>query len=188
VKVKSVRLSHVLGVILGLMALTVFLILGMSGAAGQSTVTVIPKVLIESGGSLSIVSGTSGPENNLIDLGEVGPGLTAQKTLTLGVTANDSWRLTVSKSQDFKCNDPTAPGYGQFIPSSSFTYTSNGPSGPTYATTDTQFGSPSNVVTGGTSASGFNVNVVYKLVVPASQPAGYYTAPSHTYTLVVGSP
>lgn len=184
-KVKSIRLSHVLGVILVLVAVLVFLLLGTSSAAGQPTVTVCPKVVIESGGSLSIESGTV--SGNQIDLGEVGPGSTAQRTLTLGVTANNVWNLTVSKTQNLTCSDPNAPGYNQSIPSSNFTYTSNGPAGPTYTTTDREFGSPSDVVTGGTAVSGFNLNVVYKLVVPASQPAGYYTAPNHTYTLTVGS-
>ena len=189
-KVKSIRLSYVLGVMLVLVAVIVFLLLGASSAAGQSTVTVIPKVIIASGGSLSIVSGTSGSNSDLVDLGEVGPGATKQASLTLGVNANNAWHLTVSKSQDLKCSSPGDPGYNQSIASSSFTYTSNGPGGFIYTTTDTEFGpvgAPSNVVMGGTAASGCNVNIVYKLVVPASQPAGYYVAPNHIYTLIVGS-
>ena len=160
---------------------------GLAGASTEYTTQVIPKVNVESGGSLSIVNGTVNV--NQIDFSSVGPGATQQKTLTLGVNANDVWRLTVSKSQDLKCTTPTDPGYDKSIPSSSFTYTSNGPVGPTYVETDTEFGSngsPSNVVTNGSAVGGYNVNVVYKLAVPSSQPKGYYAAPSHTYTLIVG--
>lgn len=162
---------------------------GLAGAETEYTTQVIPKVNVESGGSLSIVNGTV--NENQIDFSNMGPGTTQQKTLTLGVTANDVWTLRVSKSQDLTCTTPTDPGYNQIIPSSNFTYTSNGSAGPTYATTDTEFGingNPSNVVTNGSAVSGSNVNVVYKLIVPSSQPKGYYTAPSHTYTLIVGSP
>lgn len=159
---------------------------GMAGASQTYTASVIPRVTVESGGSLSIVAGTSGPPNYLIEFGNVAPGSTTLRTLTLGVNANDSWTLKVGKTRDLK-DDTTS----QTIPSANFTYTSNGPAGPTYVTTDTQFGTdttPSSVVTNGSAVGSCNVNVVYKLVVPAGQPKGYYTAPSHTYTLIVGSP
>ena len=161
---------------------------GLAGASTEYTTQVIPKVNVESGGSLSIVGGTV--NGNQIDFSSMGPGTTQQKTLTLGVTANDVWTLRVSKSQNLTCTTPTDPGYNQSIPSASFTYTSNGAAGPTYVISDTEFGpngTPSNVVTNGSAVSGSNVDVVYKLIVPSSQPKGYYTAPSHTYTLIVGS-
>jgi hypothetical protein len=105
--------------------------------------------------------------------------------LILGVNANDVWVLEVSKTRDLR-----ADAIEVDISSSNFTYTSNGPAGPTYVASDTEFGangSPSNVVTNGSAVGGCNVNVVYKLAVPSSQPKGYYTAPYHIYTLIVGS-
>ena len=173
----------VLGLVMGIC------LSGLAGASTEYTTQVIPKVNVESGGSLSIVGGTV--NGNQIDFENVAPGSTTLKTLILGVNANDVWTLRVSKTQDFKCTNVGDPGYDQSIPSSNFTYTSNGPEGPTYVTSDTEFGSngtPSNVVINGSAVSGCNVNVVYELVVPASQPKGYYTAPSHTYTLIVGAP
>jgi len=187
-RVRFVPVSIVLVVTLVMVLASVFVLLGTSSAVGQYTALVIPKVNVETGGSLSITGGTVNV--NQIDFGEVGPGIPQDRTLTLGVTANDSWRLTVSKSQDFQCNSPSDPGFGQSIPSSNFTYTSNGPAGPTYILASTEFGTtvnPSGVVTNGSAVSNSNVNVVYRLVVPASQLTGYYTAPSHTYTLIVGS-
>jgi hypothetical protein len=124
-----------------------------------------------------------------MEFNTVAPGSTTQKTLILGVNANDVWSLKVGKSEDLYCGNSEDPGYQQSIPSSSFTYTSNGPAGPTYVGSDTEFGSngtPSNVVTGGSAVGGCNVNVVYKLAVPAGQPRGYYVA-HHTYTLIIGS-
>jgi len=160
---------------------------GLAGASTEYTTQVIPLVNVQSGGSLSIVSGTSGPSNNLVDLGEVGPGSSIQKTLTLGVNANDAWTLKVSKTRDLTYDGVTP---NPTIPSANFTYTSNGLASATYVETDTEFGSnstPSNVASSSSAAGGCNVDVFYKLVVPAGQPKGYYTAPHHTYTLIVGS-
>ncbi len=174
----------VLGLVMGIC------LSGLAGASTQYTGQVLPLVRVESGGSLSIGGDVSGPSNNWVDFGNVAPGSTTGRTLILGVNANDVWRLTVSKTKDLECTNLGDPGYGQFIPSSSFTYTSNGAAGPTYVTSDTEFGpngTPSDVVTNGSAVGGYNVNVVYKLVVPSSQPKGYYTAPHHTYTLIVGS-
>jgi hypothetical protein len=188
-RVGFVSLTWVLAVVAVMVVVLVFCLVGTSSAEGQWTAVVIPKVNVESGGSLSILSGTV--NENQIDFGEMGPGVPQEKTLTLGVTANDSWRLTVSKSQDFQCSTPSDPGYLQSIPSSNFTYTSNGSDGATYISTPSEFGataSPSDVVTNGSAVSNSNINVVYRLVIPADQLTGYYTAPSHTYTLTVGSP
>jgi hypothetical protein len=188
-KVKSIRVSHVLGVILVLVAVVVLLLLGTSIAAGQWTATVVPRVNVESGGSLSITGGTTGI-NNSIDFGNMGPGQTLEKTLSLGITANNVWHLTVSKNQDL--SDSYIPAT---IPSTNFTFQSNGDAGPTYVTSATQFGtsgSPSNVATNGSATGSSNVNVVYKLVMPGDQPCNdplqsYYSA-THLYTLIVGTP
>ena len=188
-KVGSVSRSRVLVALPVLVLVVVFCLLGTSNATGQYIAQVIPKVNVESGGILSITGGTT--NGNMIDFGEVGPGTTQEKTLSFSVTANDSWRLTVSKAKDFECTNTEDPGYGSTIPSASFTFTSNGPAGPTYVTTSTEFApvaSPANVATGTSAISDSNVNVVYRLAVPSGQPRGYYAAPSHTYTLVVGSP
>jgi hypothetical protein len=186
---RFVPLSIVLVVTLVMVLAFVFVLLGTSSAAGQYPASVIPKVNVESGGSLSITGGTTGTAN-AIDFGNMGPGQTLEKTLSLGITANDDWHLTVSKNQDLK--DPVLAAT---IPSASFTFKSNGESGPTYVTSSTEFGnlgSASNVVTNGSATGGSNVNVVYKLVIPSGQPCNdplvsYYSA-AHTYTLIVGSP
>lgn len=183
-KVKSVRLSHTLGVILVFVAVIVFLLLSTSSASGQYTAQVIPKVNVESGGTLNVVGA------NVVDFGTMGPGQNLDKTLTLEVTANSAWRLTVGKNQDLTCSY-----LGASIPSADLTYTSNGTASGTYVSSSTEFGStstPSNVITNGAATGGSNVNVVYRLVVPGDQPSnnpsqGYYSA-VHTYTLVVGSP
>jgi hypothetical protein len=174
-----------LGIIAGLVVVGVAAAIFLVGGAGavEYTSQVIPKVNVASGGTFSIVGGTTGPTNNWIDFDSLGPGTSQTKTLTLGVTANGAWQVTVATSRDLK-DDTT----GNSIASSSFTFTSNGPAGPTYKTSATEFGlaaTPASVVTNGSAVTGCNFNVVYKLDVPASQPPGYYTAPFHTYTLIV---
>jgi len=187
-KIRFIPLSIVLVVLVMVLAFA-FFVLGTSSAAGQYPAQVIPKVNVESGGSLSITGGTTGAAN-AIDFGNMGPGQTLEKTLSLGITANNAWHLTVSKNQDLKDSTLNAT-----IPSTSFTFKSNGDSGPTYVTSSTEFGtsgSASSVVTNGSATGGSSVNVVYKLVIPGGQPcndpsASYYSA-VHVYTLVVGSP
>jgi hypothetical protein len=167
----------------------VFCLLGTTSASGQYPATVMPKVNVETGGSLSIAGGTTGA-NNVIDFGNMGPGQTLEKTLSLGITSNSAWHLTVEKNQNLKDSLLNVT-----ILSASFTFKSSGDSGPTYVTSSTEFGnsgSASNVVSNGSATSGSNVNVVYKLVMPGDQPSNnplesYYSA-VHTYTLVVGSP
>ena len=170
----------VLGLVMGIC------LSGLAGASTTCTKQVIPLVNVQSGGSLSIGGEVSGPSNNLVDFGTIAPGGSPTvKTLILGVNANAGWVLRVSKSRDLTDDGPPV----NTIPSSNFTYTSSGSASATYVTSDTQFGpdgSPSDVVTGGSAVSGCDVNVVYKLAVPSSQPKGYYTAPYHTYTLIVG--
>lgn len=186
-RVRFVRRSHVLGVILVLVALIIFLLLGTSSAAGQYPVDVIPKVNVESGGSLSITGGTTGA--NVIDFGNMGPGQTLERTLKLGITANNAWHLTVSKNQDLTY-------MSTIIPSANFTFTSTAgtppPSGTPSYFSNSQFGTNTNVVTNGSATSSSNVDVVYKLAIPGDQPCndplqGYYSS-RHTFTLVVGSP
>jgi hypothetical protein len=148
----------------------------------------MPKVNVETGGSLSIAGGAV--NGNQIDFGNMGPGQTLEKTLSLGMTANSAWHLTVSKNQDLKDSLLVAT-----IPSANFTFKSNGDASGTYVTSSAEFGSsgsPSSVVSNGAATSGSTVNVAYKLIIPAGQPSNdpllsYYSA-VHTYTLVVGSP
>lgn len=176
------------GMLVALVVLGLVMGICLSGLAGASTTytkQVIPLVNVDSVGSLGIVSGASGENNNLIDFDHLRPGTTTTKTLGLNVSANDNWRITVSRSQNL-----TYDATNGVIPSTSFTFTSNGTEGPTYATSNTEFGtvaSPADVVTNGSAISDCNVNVVYRLIIPANQPTGYYTA-AHTYTLIVGSP
>jgi len=188
-KVGFVSPSRVL-VVVGVMVLVlVFCLLGTSSAVGQYQTQVIPRVNVETGGSLSIAGGATG-ENNVIDFGNMGPGQTLEKTLSLGMTANSAWYLTVSKNQDLKDSSLDAT-----IPSANFTFKSSGDAGGTYATSSTEFGnsgSASSVVSNGAATGGSTVNVAYKLIIPAGQPSNnpavsYYSA-AHTYTLIVGSP
>jgi len=187
---RFVPLSIVLVVTLVMVLALVFVLLGTSSAAGQYPASVIPKVNVESGGSLSITGGTTGPAN-AIDFGNMGPGQTLEKTLSLGITANNAWHLTVSKNQDLSDSFISAT-----IPSTNFTFTSTAgtlpPSGTPSYYSNSQFGTNTNVVTNGSATGGSNVNVVYKLVIPGGQPCNdpaqsYYSA-VHVYTLVVGSP
>ena len=170
-KLKILLLSLILGIV------AAFFLFGTASAT--ESVEVMPRVNVVSGGSLSIVSGTTGPDNN-IDFGDLGPGDNTTKTLTLGITANAPWSLTVSKTQDLKCSTVGQPGYGQIIPSANFTFNSSGPAGPT---TDTEFGADTPVVNG-PAISDCNVNVIYRLEIPDAQPAGTYND-RHTYTLIV---
>jgi hypothetical protein len=180
--------SRVLVVIMVLIIAIVFCLLWASSASGQYIVTVTPKVNVESGGSLSVVSGAV--NGGQLDFGNMGPGQNQEKTVSLGITANDVWHLVVSKNQDLHDSLLDAT-----IPSANFTFKSNGDAGPTYVTSNTEFGSsglPSNVVTDGSATTSNNVNVVYSLTIPGDQPcndpqASYYSA-VHTYTLIVGSP
>jgi hypothetical protein len=187
-RVNFVSPSRVL-VVVGVMVLVlVFCLLVTSSAVGQYTMDVIPKVNVETGGSLSIAGGTV--NGNQIDFGNMGPGQTLEKTLSLGMTANSAWHLTVSKNQDLKDSSLDAT-----IPSANFTFKSSGDASGTYVTSSTEFGSsgsPSSVVSNGSATSGSTINVAYKLIIPAGQPSNnpqvsYYSA-LHTYTLVVGSP
>jgi hypothetical protein len=187
-KVGFVSLSRVLVVIAVMVLVLVFCLLGTSNATGQYQSTVIPRVNVETGGSLSIAGGTV--NGNQIDFGNMGPGQVLEQTLSLGMTANSAWHLTVSKNQDLKDSSLDAT-----IPSANFTFKSSGDAGGTYVTSSTEFGSlgsPSNVVSNGAATSGSTINVAYKLIIPAGQPSNtpavsYYSA-VHTYTLVVGSP
>ena len=188
-RVNFVSPSRVVAVV-GVMVMVVLLwLIWTPSAAGQYITQVIPKVNVETGGSLSIAGGATG-ENNVIDFGNMGPGQTLEKTLSLGMTANSAWYLTVSKNQDLKDSSLDAT-----IPSANFTFKSSGDAGGTYATSSTEFGSlgsPSSVVSSGSATGGSTVNVAYKLIIPAGQPSNdpllsYYSA-VHTYTLVVGSP
>jgi hypothetical protein len=186
--VRFVSPSRVVAVV-GVMVMVVLLwLIWTPSASGQYPVQVFPKVNVETGGSLSIVGGAV--NGNQIDFGNMGPGQTLEKTLSLGMTANSAWHLTVSKNQDLTDSLIVAT-----IPSANFTFKSSGDASGTYATSSTEFGnsgSASSVVSNGAATSGSTVNVAYKLIIPAGQPSNdpllsYYSA-AHTYTLVVGSP
>jgi len=186
-KVRFVSPSRVVALV-GVMFMVVLLwLIWTSNAMGQYQSTVIPRVNVETGGSLSIAGGAV--NGNQIDFENMGPGQTLEKTLSLGITSNSAWHLTVSKSQDLTDSLIVA-----MIPSANFTFKSSGDAGGTYVTSSTEFGStgsPSSVVSNGSSTSGSTVNVAYKLIIPAGQPsnnpaASYYSA-VHTYTLIVGS-
>jgi len=187
-KVGFVSPSRLLVVVAVMVLVLVFCLLGTSSASGQYPVSVIPKVNVETGGSLSIAGGIV--NGNQIDFGNMGPGQVLEKTLSLGMTANSAWHLTVSKNQDLKDSSLDAT-----IPSANFTFKSSGDAGGTYVTSSTEFGSlgsPSSVVSNGAATGGSTINVVYQLVMPADQRSSnpgvdYYSA-VHTYTLVVGSP
>jgi len=185
-KVGFVSPSRVVVMITVMVLVLVLWLLSTSSASGQYPVPVIPKVNVETGGSLSIAGGTV--NGNQIDFGNMGPGQVLEKTLSLSMTANSAWHLTVSKNQDL-----TDSLINATIPSNSLTFMSNGNAAATYVASGTQFGSSdTSVVTNGSATGGSNVNVVYKLVMPADQRSSnpgvdYYSA-VHTYTLVVGSP
>lgn len=182
-KLKVLLLSLILGLIIA------FCLSAMASAA-EYTVEVIPRVNVVSGGSLSIVSGTTKVgDNDVIEFGDMGPGTTQEKTLTLGITANGDWQVTVNKTgaPDGSQKD-LEDGSHNIIPSANFTFTSSAgtpapPGTPTYVS-NTQFGTGTNVVTNGEAADGCQVKVTYKLVIPADQPVGTYYA-RHTYTLIV---
>jgi hypothetical protein len=189
VRVRFVSPSRVVAVV-GVMVMVVLLwLIGTPSASGQYQSTVIPKVNVQTGGTLNIVGGTTGT-SNAIDFGEMGPGQTLEKTLSLGIMANNVWHLTVSKSQDLTDLLIVAT-----IPSANLTFKSSGDASGTYVTSSTEFGSsgsPSSVVSNGSATGGSTINVAYKLIIPAGQPSNNpgessYSA-VHTYTLVVGSP
>ena len=180
--------SRVMAVVAVMLVVAVLWLVWTPSASGQWTTTVMPKVNVETGGSLSITGGTE--NENQINFGNMGPGQTLEKTLSLGITANNVWHLTVSKSQDLKDSLLNVT-----IPSTNFTFKSSGDAGGTYVTSSSEFGglgSSSSVVSNGSATSGGIVNVACKLVIPADQissnsGADYYSA-VHTYTLVVGTP
>ncbi len=185
------------------MKLKVFLIalvLGLTSIFSQfsmvgattDTEQVVPTVRVASTGSLSI-SGKSnvqwGTSENPLPTGSTQTG-----TVSLSVTADASWKLTVKKNQDLR-----DANINETIPSTNFTFTSGAgtpapPGTPTYVTSDKKFyisaaeatgdSSNLNVVTDGSATSSSNVEVTYTLNIPAGQPRGYYTA-THTYTLIV---
>jgi hypothetical protein len=184
----SVSPSRVVAVVAVAVVVVVLWLAWTPGASGQYIMEVIPKVNVETGGSLSITGGTV--NGNQIDFGNMGPGQTLEKTISLGVTSNSAWHLIVSKNQDL-----TDSALGATIPSTNFTFKSSGDASGTYILSSTEFGSsgsPSNVVSNGATTTGSTVNVAYKLVIPVGQPSSnpgqdYYST-LHTYTLVVGSP
>ena len=158
----------------------------MSGvASAETTGSVIPVVhVIESySGSLTIGGDVEG---GVMDFGYLpAQGEPAIKTLTLNITANANWQITVSKNQDL-----TIAGSDTHIPSENFTFTSSAgtpePPGPPTYYSDSEFGTDTPVITNGTAVDSCHANVAYRLEIPAIQPEGYYSAGNHVYTLIVG--
>lgn len=165
-----------------LVVIIAFCLSGVASAADTGSVTPIVHVVAVYSGGLTIGGDV---EAGVMDFGFLVPaGEPETRTLTLNVTANANWQITVSKSQDL-----TIGGYETHIPSEDFTFTSSAgtpePPGPPTYYSNSEFGTDTPVVTNGTAADSCQVNVVYRLEIPADQPEGYYTAP-HTYTLIVG--
>ena len=171
-----------------LVVIIAFCLSGVASAADTGSVIPIVHVVESYSGSLTIGGDV---EEGVMDFGEVVPaGEPATKILTLNVTANANWRITVSTIQNLAVG-----GYEStiYIPPDNFTFISSGCLGPTYITSDTPFRTSAddyltevikNVVTGGSATDSCDVNVVYNLVIPAAQQVETYSA-LHTYTLVV---
>ena len=166
----------------------------MSGVASADTTgSVIPIVHVVESYSGSLTIGGDVDENSVMDFGYLVPGGDPEtRTLTLNVTANANWQITVTTTQNLAVG-----GYEEtkYIPPDKFTFTSSGDAGPTYVTSDTPFrtsghshaeGVTVDVVTNGTETGSCGVNMGYKLEIPATQPEGYYSAGNHVYTLIVG--
>jgi hypothetical protein len=181
-KARIILVSVILGVIIA------FWLSGVASAADTGSVTPIVHVIESYSGSLTIGGDVVG---GVMDFGYMVPGGEAvTRTLNLNVTANAGWRITVTTTQNLAVG-----GYEltKYIPPDKFTFTSDGNAGPTYVTSDTPFRTSAddyptevtkNVVTDGSATDSCNVNVVYKLLIPAAQQVDTYSA-LHTYTLVV---
>ncbi|MGB2800342.1 MAG: hypothetical protein WBC82_10945 [Dehalococcoidia bacterium] len=176
-KAKIILVSIVLGVLIA------FCLSGVASAADTGSVIPVVHVVAVYSGSLTIGGDV---EDGVMDFGYLpAQGEPAIKTLTLNVTANANWQITVSKSQDL-----TIAGSDTHIPSENFTFTSSAgtpelPGPPTYYS-DSEFGTDTPVITNGTAADSCQASVAYRLEIPADQPEGYYSAGNHVYTLIVG--
>lgn len=181
-RIKVILVSIVLGVIIAVW------LSGAASAAETGSVTPVVHVVESYSGSLTIGGDI---EDGVMDFGYLpAQGGPAIKTLTLNVTANANWQITVTTTQNL-----TDANTGETITPENFTFTSSGCLGPTYMTLDTQFrtgdhtqedGVTVDVVTDGSDTDSCDVNVVYRLVVPETQAEGYYSAGNHVYTLIVG--
>jgi hypothetical protein len=160
---------------------------GVSEAA--QTANVAPRVTVSSTGSFSITNLTANEYGDYhLDFGDMAAGGSSSKNMTLTVTANDNWQITVYKSRDLKKGDYDPP-----IPSENFTFTSSSLKELTYkvdtplafsaqGTCESPPANPDNVASG--SAGNFDVTVTYYLTIPETQPAGSYGA-THYYTLIM---
>lgn len=172
------------GVALGCAALP-----GLASAEATGTVKPVVHVVGVYTGSLSMGGEVDG--NGVMDLGYLVPGgEPATRTLSLDVTANANWHLTVTTTQNLTYADT-----GAAIPPEDFTFTSSGCAGAVYREWDTPFRAAGDsdgvqvtvdVVTDGPQTDRCAVDVLYRLEVPATQDEGYYSAGDHVYTLVVG--
>ncbi|MGB2853390.1 MAG: hypothetical protein WBC55_02960, partial [Dehalococcoidia bacterium] len=111
-KAKIILVSIVLGVLIA------FCLSGVASAADTGSVIPVVHVVAVYSGSLTIGGDV---EDGVMDFGYLpAQGEPAIKTLTLNVTANANWQITVSKSQDL-----TIAGSDTHIPSENFTFTSS---------------------------------------------------------------
>jgi len=160
-------------------------------ASADTTETVIPIVHVIQGYSGALTIGGDVNESGVLDFGYVvAGGEPLTRTLSMNVTANANWQVTVTSTQNLRDADT-----GDTIPPDRFTFTSGGDPGPTYMTSDTAFRTSLHsyeeevtvdTVTDGPPSEDFQVDVTYRLEIPGTQPEGYYSAGSHVYTLIVG--
>ena len=167
-----------------LVVIIAFCLSGVASAADTGSVIPVVHVVVEYSGSLTI--GGDVDEEGVMDFGYLVPGGEPEtKTLTLNVTANANWQITVTTTQNL-----TYANTGDTIPPENFTFTSSAgtpePPGPPTYYSDSEFGADTPVITNGTAADSCQANVAYRLEIPAEQPEGYYSAGNHVYTLIVG--
>ena len=160
-------------------------------ASADTTQTVVPIVHVIDTYSGAITIDGDVDENGVLDFGYVvAGGEPVTRTLSLNVTANAVWQVTVTSTQNLR-----DAGTGDIIDPDRLTFTSGGDPGATYVSSDTPFRTATDsqgeqvtvdTVTDGPESEGFQVDVTYRLEVPVTQPEGYYSAGNHVYTLIVG--
>ncbi len=174
-----------------LAVVTVIILCLCPTVSADTTETVIPIVHVIEGYSGALTIGGDVDQNGVLDFGYlVAGGEPVTRTLNLNVTANAIWQVTVTSTQNLRDADT-----GDTIPPEGFTFTSSGDPGPSYVTSGTAFRASEHgygeavtldTVTDGPQSEDFQVEVIYRLEIPGTQPEGYYSAGNHVYTLIVG--
>ena len=159
--------------------------------SADTTHTVVPIVHVIETYAGALTVGGDVDESGVLDFGYlVAGGEPVTRTLSLNVTANASWQVTLTSTQNLR-----DAGTGDTIAPDQFPFTSGGDPGPAYVTSDTPFRTSEHslgeevtvdTVTDGPQSEGFQVDVTYRLEIPVTQPEGYYSAGNHVYTLIVG--